>query len=151
MKNELITRAMISYGGALSVADPIRLRFWDSRGLTMAQLRLIYTLLIEGERSIGELAERLSVRPPTVTGLTNRLIKQRLIERLADPSDRRIVRIGLTKDGRRVLGEIEAASRAYLDQIFGKMGEEKVEELIRVLDEFTVCAQAVQREGEFLP
>ena len=151
MKSELVTRAMISYGGALSVADPIRLRFWDSRGLTMAQLRLMYTLLVEGERSIGELAEKLSVRSPTVTGLTNRLIKQRLIERLSEPSDRRIVRIGLTKDGRRVLGEIEAASRAYLDHIFGKMGEEKVEELIRVLDGFTEAATAVQREGEFRP
>ena len=100
---------------------------------------------------MGELAEKLSVRSPTVTGLTNRLIKQRLIERLSDPGDRRIVRIGLTKDGRRVLGEIETASRAYLDQIFAKMGEEKVEELIRVLDGFTEVATAVQREGEFLP
>jgi len=31
------------------------------------------------------------------------------------------------------------------------MGEEKVEELIRVLDGFTEVATAVQREGEFLP
>lgn len=151
MKTELLTRAMISYGGALSVADPIRLRFWDSRGLTMAQLRLMYTLITDGEQAIGELAEKLSVRSPTVTGLTNRLIKQKLIERLSDPNDRRIVRIGLTKDGRRVLGEIEAASRAYLDRIFETMGEERVEELIRVLDGFTQAATAVQREGEFLP
>ncbi len=150
MKNELMTRAMISYGGALSVADPIRLRFWDSRGLTMAQLRLMYTLLTDGEQSIGELAEALSVRSPTVTGLTNRLIKQKLIERLSDPCDRRIVRIGLTKDGRRVIGEIEAASRAYLDRVFERLGEERVEELIRVLDEFAQAAKAVQQEGEFL-
>jgi DNA-binding MarR family transcriptional regulator len=151
MKTNLITRAMISYGGALSVADPIRLRFWDSRGLTMAQLRLMYTLLTDGELAIGELAEKLSVRSPTVTGLTNRLIKQKLIERLSDPNDRRIVRIGLTKDGLRVLGQIEAASRAYLDGIFERMGEEKVEELIRVLDGFTEASKSVQQDGEFQP
>ncbi len=151
MKQSLLTKAMISYGGALAVADPIRLRFWDKRGLTMAQLRLMYIVLIDGEQAVGELAEKMSVRPPTVTGLTDRLIRQALIERLNDPADRRVVRVALTKEGRRVLGEIEAASRAYLDAIFSRMGDERVEELVGLLDEFTKTAHAVQRAGEFLP
>jgi len=151
MKQSLLTKAMISYGQALAVADPIRLRFWDERGLTMAQLRLMYTLLIEGEQPVGELAEKMSVRPPTATGLTDRLIRQNLIERLPDPSDRRVVRVALTPEGRRVLGEIETASRAYLDAIFSRMGDERVKELVELLDELTQSAQEVQREGEFLP
>ena len=151
MKQSLLTQAMISYGGALAVADPIRLRFWDKRGLTMAQLRLMYILLMDGEQPVGELAEKMSVRPPTATGLTDRLIRQSLIERRTDPSDRRVVKVALTQEGRRVLGEIEAASRAYLDAIFGRMGEERVKELIELLDEFTASAQAVQKAGEFLP
>jgi len=142
---------MISYGGALSVADPIRLQFWDNRGLTMAQLRLMYALLTDGEQSIGELAEKMSVRPPTVTGLTNRLVKHDLIDRRSDGADRRIVRVGLTASGRRVLGEIETASRAYLNRIFDKLGDQKVEALIQALDEFTETARLVQQEDEFLP
>src|SRR3990172_12121857 len=151
LDRNLITRAMVSYGGALAVADPIRLRFWDRRGLTMAQLRLMYTMLLDGEQSAGQLAEKMSVRPPTITGLTNRLIKQKLIKRLADPGDRRVVRVELTAEGRRVISQIEAASRAYLTRIFGLMGDERVNELISLLDEFTAAAQAVQRESEFLP
>ena len=142
---------MISYGGALSVADPIRLQFWDNRGLTMAQLRLMYALLTDGEQSIGELAEKMSVRPPTVTGLTNRLVKHDLIDRRSDGADRRIVRVGLTASGRCVLGEIETASRAYLNRIFDKLGDQKVEALIQALDEFTETARLVQQEDEFLP
>jgi DNA-binding MarR family transcriptional regulator len=91
------------------------------------------------------------VRPPTVTGLTNRLVRQKLIERLSDPLDRRVVRVDLTDEGRRVLGEIEAASRAYLGEILDRLGEEKVEQLVTILDEFTVAARAVQQESEFLP
>ena len=151
MKETLLTRGMMAYGDALSAADPIRLRFWDERGLTMAQLRLMYTILQDGDQSVGDLAEKLSVRPPTVTGLTDRLIKQDLIERVDDPSDRRVVIITLTDEGRRVLGQIEAASRVYLDRIFDKLGEERVEELIPLLEEFTKAAKTVQGEGEFQP
>src|SRR3990172_686374 len=147
----LITRAMVSYGGALSVADRIRLRFWDKRGLTMAQLRLMYTMLLDGEQSAGELAEKMSVRPPTITGLTNRLIKQKLIRRLADPNDRRIVRVDLTAEGRRMISQIETASRAYLARIFNQLGEAKVKELIALLDEFSAAGQTVQSESEFRP
>src|SRR3989304_182898 len=125
LDRNLITRAMVSYGGALSVADPIRLRFWDKRGLTMAQLRLMYTMLLDGEQSAGELAEKMSVRPPQITGLTTRLSKQKLNRRLADPNDRRIVRVDLTTEGRRVISQIETASRAYLARIFNQLGEAK--------------------------
>jgi len=149
MKQSLLTRAVMAFGDALSVADPIRLRFWDERGLTMAQLRLMYTILVDGDQPVGDLAEKLSVRPPTVTGLTDRLIKQDLIVRVNDPSDRRVVIVRLTDEGRRVVGQIEAVSQAYFDRVFDEMGGERIEELIQLLEEFTEVARTVQAEGEF--
>jgi DNA-binding MarR family transcriptional regulator len=92
----LLARAIVAYGRALSVADPIRLQFWDNRGLTMAQLRLMHLVYLEDGQTITELAEQMHVRKPTITGLTDRLIKHRLIRRLNDRADRRVVRIGLT-------------------------------------------------------
>lgn len=136
----------MAYGAALSVADPIRLRFWSEQGLTLAQLRLMYTLLVEGDQPMGDLAERLDVRPPTVTGLTDRLIKQDLIERVADPSDRRVVVVRLTDEGRSVIGQIEAISRAYFDRIFAKLGQKRIEELTRALEEFAEVAKAALAE-----
>jgi DNA-binding MarR family transcriptional regulator len=151
MKQELLARAIVAYGRALSVADPIRLQFWDNRGLTMAQLRLMYLLYQRDQQTITELAEQMHVRKPTITGLTDRLIKHKLIRRLDDPADRRVVRIGLTKEGRRVLGEIEVASKAYLDRIFGALGEAKVEEFVRMMEDFSKSAEAVQQSSEFQP
>lgn len=151
MKQELLARAIVAYGRALSVADPIRLQFWDNRGLTMTQLRLMYLLYRRDEQTITELAEQMRVRKPTITGLTDRLIKHKLIRRLNDPTDRRVVRIALTKEGRRVLGEIEVASKAYLDRIFGSLGDAKVEEFVRVLEDFSRSAEAVQQAAEFQP
>jgi DNA-binding MarR family transcriptional regulator len=151
MKQALLNRAIEAYGRTLAVADPIRLQFWDKRGLTMTQLRLMYLLYQRDEQTITELAEHMHVRKPTITGLTDRLIKHKLIRRLSDPADRRVVRRALTKEGRRVLGEIEVASKAYLDRIFGSLGDAKVEEFVRLMEEFSRSAEAVQQSSEFQP
>jgi len=142
---------MVAYGRALAVADPIRLRFWDNRGLTMTQLRLMYLLYQRDEQTISELAEEMHVRKPTITGLTDRLIKHGLIRRQDDPADRRVVRIALMKEGRRVLGEIEVASKAYLDRIFGSLGDANVKEFVRLMEDFSKSAEAVQQSSEFQP
>lgn len=139
---------MHAYGRALVVADPIRLQFWDDRGLTMPQLRLMYLLYLQDGRPVGELADEMNVRPATMTGLTDRLVRQELIERRGDAEDRRVVRVALTVEGRRVLGEIEAASRLYLDAVFKKMGDEAVERLIELFEQFSDAATEVLREGE---
>ncbi len=145
MDDELLTQAMRAYGRALAVADPIRLRFWDGRGLTMPQLRLMYLLLQQDCRSVGELADEMNVRPATVTGLTDRLVRQRLIKRKDDPDDRRVVRVALTAEGRRVLGEIESASRAYLRAVFERIGDDGVRRLIELFEHFGAAADAAQK------
>jgi DNA-binding MarR family transcriptional regulator len=142
---ELQERALRAYGAALAVADPIRLRFWDDRGLTMTQLRLMFILLWEQDgASVSFLAERMKVTPSTVTGLTDRLVKHRLVRREEDSEDRRVCRVYLTSQGQQVLGEIDVASRAYMQDIFGKLGKEKVIQLIDLFEEFASAAEAVQ-------
>ncbi|OGO52134.1 MAG: hypothetical protein A2148_12555 [Chloroflexi bacterium RBG_16_68_14] len=145
--DQLLSQAMRAYGRALAVADPIRLRFWDNRGLTMPQLRLMFLLLQQDGRAVGELAELMNVRPATVTGLTDRLVRHKLIVRLADEDDRRVVRIVLTHEGRRVVGEIETAARAYLDAVFQRMGEDAVRRLIAGFEQFSAAANEALREG----
>ena len=148
LNDELLTKAMRAYGRAVAVADPIRLRFWDGRGLTMPQLRLMFLLLEQDSRPVGELADAMRVRPATVTGLTGRLARQRLICRQDDPDDRRVVRIALTAEGRRVIGEVQTAARAYLSAVLRRLSEPQVRRLVATFDEFADAAQAVQREGE---
>jgi DNA-binding MarR family transcriptional regulator len=143
-----IDRAIRAYGRALTITDPVRLRFWDSRGLTMSQLRLMFLVLRRGQPTVGELADEMKVKPATVTGLTDRLVRQQLIERQADPTDRRVVRITLTSEGRRVLSELEAAGRAYLHEVLSRMDDEEVERVIAAFEAFADVAEQVIREQE---
>jgi DNA-binding MarR family transcriptional regulator len=147
MREDLLDRAMAGFWPALGVVDPVRIQAWDSLGLTIGQLRLLSALLINETMTVGELAEDLGVRPPTATGVTDRLVRQGLIERTGDPADRRIVRIGLTEEGRRAMREIEDVGRAFLAPIFERLGSQKVLELIRVFDEFVEAARTVREEA----
>jgi DNA-binding MarR family transcriptional regulator len=139
-----LQRAHEAYFRALAVIDPLRLRFWDSRGATTTQLRVMYEIRKGCEPSTGEVAEQLHVRPATLTGLADRLERNGFIRRWTDPTDRRVVRIGLTDEGNAVLDEVFAAAVDYLSPIFERMGEAARDELTRALEGFVETAAAVQ-------
>jgi DNA-binding MarR family transcriptional regulator len=68
--------------------------------------------------SPGELAAVLHVHPSTLTGVLRRLVAQRMLERVADPADRRRASLRLAPSGARAnamrRGTIEAAVTAAL-------------------------------------
>jgi DNA-binding MarR family transcriptional regulator len=132
----------------LTVADPIRLRFWEGRGLTMPQLRLMYLVWLHGGQSAGEIAERMIVSPATVTGLTARLLKQGLVRREEDSDDRRLKRFWLTPDGDRLLGQISVAADAYMEAVMSRLSDDVIARLAESLGAFNEAAEAVQREAE---
>jgi len=140
--------AIETYWRALTVADPIRLQFWDKRGLTMPQLRLMYLVWQGGGQPAGDIAEQMRVSPATVTGLTTRLLKQGLMKREEDEYDRRLKRFWLTPEGERVVGQISVAANAYMDAVFDRLSAAAVGRLTAALSEFNAAAETVQREGE---
>lgn len=73
---------------------------WSSTQITMQQLRVMTILFHEGPTRVSDLARRLDVSTPTITGILDRLVRQRLSYRMSDPRDRRVVLNNLTQDGR---------------------------------------------------
>ena len=90
-------------------------------GMTRAQWAVLFRL----ERSEGlkqsELAELLDLQPITLTRLVDRLCDNGLIERRADPNDRRAKRLYLTAAARplldRVTDHVEDLGKIVLDGI----------------------------------
>ena len=54
-------------------------RAWAELGLTTAQLRVIFHMRESPGVTAGELACRLSVTPPTISGIVDRLVKLGLV------------------------------------------------------------------------
>ena len=142
--SDVMQEARSAYVQLMTVMDPLRFRFWDSRDVTMTQLRVMFLIRERCEPSTGQLAEEMGIRPATLTGLADRLESRGLIRRWPDPIDRRVVRVGLTDAGASLLDEASGAARAFLDATFARMGPEAIDAFICAARAFTVAAEAEQ-------
>jgi long-chain acyl-CoA synthetase len=84
--------------------------------LSLPQYRIL-GLLDESSAVSSALAERLAVRPPTITAVVDGLVARGLVERRAVTGDRRRVDHVLTDEGRRVLDAADDAVDTRLVEI----------------------------------
>jgi DNA-binding MarR family transcriptional regulator len=82
-------------------------------GITAAQAGLLFYLGRHDGAPIGEAAEAIDVAPSAMTGLVDRSARAGLVERRADPSDGRALRLYLTGKGQAA----RADAKASLDTI----------------------------------
>lgn len=106
--------------------------------LSLPQYRVL-GLLGESSAVQSYLAERLAVRPPSVTAIIDGLVARGLVERRHVATDRRQVDHALTAEGRRVLETADAATSARLHDIAGCLEPRDTE---RALDGLLAWRQA---------
>jgi DNA-binding MarR family transcriptional regulator len=83
--------------------------------------------------TMGELSQALSVPLYTATRMVDSLVATGLADRLSDPDDRRIVRVTLTEDGRRLHQAIEAHVAQSIQKIMACLTPEEQGILITLL------------------
>jgi long-chain acyl-CoA synthetase len=84
--------------------------------LSPAQYRTLI-VLASGQAGSSSLAERLAVRPPSVTAMIDGLIARGLVLRETSAEDRRCVTHTLTDAGRQILGEADRAVERRLQNL----------------------------------
>jgi DNA-binding MarR family transcriptional regulator len=83
--------------------------------LTLTQWRLLALLeRVKSPVRLGELAAAAAMSVPSASRLVARLATRGLVQSLADPSDARALRIGLTAEGRRVTADVISDRRALV-------------------------------------
>ena len=99
-------------------------RTFDSLGF-----RTMQTLLLDfvegGSTQPKELAERLGTVPPAVSALITDLEQRGLLAREGDPSDGRRVRLRLTGDGEKTLGQLRASWQQTSQKRLGALSEDE--------------------------
>ncbi|GAQ57528.1 MarR family winged helix-turn-helix transcriptional regulator [Streptomyces acidiscabies] len=103
-------------------------------GVTPAQSRLLRTLAqYSSPPRMADLAERLEVVPRAVTTLVDGLEANGKVRRVPDPTNRRVIRIELTEDGRTALSELRGARRTAASEILAPLSQDEREELGELL------------------
>lgn len=93
------------FHSVLSRFFTIRARQPAARGVTLAQMRVLWTLEREGSAPLGQVARMLCVSSSTATELSDRLVRGGYARRRAQAADRRRVALSLTPRGRALLSE----------------------------------------------
>jgi DNA-binding MarR family transcriptional regulator len=88
---------------------------------------MLETLLDREGRSHSELAERLHVRPPTITKMIQRMERAGFVERRPDAKDERVSRVYLSPAGRAIGDDLRRVERQLEEEAFaGFTLEERV-------------------------
>jgi DNA-binding MarR family transcriptional regulator len=130
----------VAYGDAIGIIDTLRIQGWSEDGLTIPQMRLLWALRDEDGLPVGTLAEHLGVNPSTITGHVDRLVRQGLVRREEDASDRRIVRNYLTEQGEDTVGTLRRIAGAYIINILKHLTDEELDRLHTALGDLNRAA-----------
>lgn len=82
---------------------------------------------------MNELSRRLMVTGGNITGITDQLVAEDLVERAPVPGDRRAYRVRLTAKGRRQFADMAHQHEAWVVDAFAGLSEKEVGTLHRLL------------------
>lgn len=117
------------------------LRHQSMGGLGLTELSCLALVNRLGPMPLGEIALRENLSAPTVTKTIARLDAKGYIDRLGDPSDRRVSLISLSPRGIALLEEVRSRRTAYLHQRLQQLDRSDLSTLLRalpILEELTV-------------
>jgi long-chain acyl-CoA synthetase len=114
--------------------------------LTIPQYRVL-GILTEGSLAASNLAERLTVRRPSITAVVDGLVARGLVDRRQEDADRRRVALRLTERGAEVLTDADRAVDGYLEAIASHLPAEEEATALRSLQLWGRAMAAARRRG----
>lgn len=114
--------------------------------VTLTQYRTLIVLASRGPQNLAGLAEAVGVTPATATRMCDRLVKKELIERSAEPDDRRHVHLALSKKGLALVSKVTKRRRREIESIVKTIepGEQAI--LVQALSRFASAAGEVPEQ-----
>jgi DNA-binding MarR family transcriptional regulator len=108
---------------------------WTDVDLTFTQLRALFVLGRQPLR-VSELAKALGMSLASASALSDRLVRQGLVARHPDPTDRRSVFLHVATAGARVLRRLERAQTSQLTRAVRQMNDGERKALVTTLRAF---------------
>ncbi len=102
-----------------------RLRQQSAGGLTQSQASALASVGQLGSPTLGALASRESVQPPSMTRIVAALEQMGLVTRVVDTVDRRVARVTVTDHGREVLARSRSLKNAFLAEQLHRLSAEE--------------------------
>lgn len=102
--------------------------------MTLPRFDLLSNLVRSDGQTLASLSRSMLVTAGNLTGLVDRAARDGLVERRADPSDRRAWRVHLTPKGQRAFRDAEQRHAARVAKVFSALSPAEMLALTRLLD-----------------
>ncbi len=116
-------------------------------GLTYVQWLPLYKLLLCAETTNALLAKDLCMDPASVTRALDRIEAKGLLRRERSTSDRRVVHLVLTDEGRRIAAEVPQVLARVLNTHLAGFSHDECELLIKLLTRMLHNGDALRADG----
>ena len=111
----------------------IMLRTAAKENMTTQQMSVLRILSRKGSVQMNWLCQELSVTPPNITSLIDRLENKGLVKRTEDRNDRRKTEIQLTQKGKKLYETVTGRYTEYIQESFSSLTPEEQKKLSQLL------------------
>jgi len=89
----------------------------ESIGVTDVQLKALFRIQNHPNIGLSELAESMRLTNSTVSGVIDRLVNQKLVDRVTSPHDRRALTLRLTQEGEEKLNKLFGSDSLLVEKL----------------------------------
>ncbi|HEU0204411.1 MAG TPA: MarR family transcriptional regulator [Burkholderiaceae bacterium] len=104
-------------------------RVVKAKGFTVSEWRVLATLAGSEPISIGQLAQITVTKQPTLTRVLDRMEARGQVKRIAHGGDRRVVLVGITPTGNRLVAGLIKLAREHERRVLEPFGLQRAAEL----------------------
>ncbi len=123
----LLSELLDEFAAHSPAAAMRHMRQWPGGALSLVHVNVLAILDIDGPMPMGGLAEALDVSQASATGIVDRMEQRGLVERRRIDDDRRVVRVALTDEGRRLIAGMAAERREHLAAMLETLTDAELE------------------------
>lgn len=134
LSNEFLSSAHVLAWSVREVIERTVLREVSGDTLTFSQLKLLYLVAHTDVLSIGDAAAFLGVTCGAASRTVDKLVRRRLLRRVAPQEDRRLIRLSLTETSRRLMDAYQTARDYRAKMAFRQFAPEELRKTSEVLD-----------------
>ncbi len=120
--------------------------FLSRYGVTTSQGEALLAFSDDSRASMNELSRTLGLANSTMTRMVENLVARGFVRRTEDDQDRRVVRVALTTEGRKLQGSLKEARREIQRLILSGIRVEDRATVLEVLEKLNAASDKAMRE-----
>lgn len=118
--------------------------FMDETGLSFSQVNTLMRLHFAGQADISDISQQMGITNAAASQLVERMVRLGLLDRMADPIDRRIKRLALTSEGHALAEKLVVMRRKWMEQFTNSLTSRQRETISDALQVLTEAARNME-------